>query len=74
MLKLRWQRRPDISTKAQPLVTVGVVRLQAQMVSGSGDIVGAPFKLAKLRVRVVGSGDVKLKGRVADDLTVEIKG
>lgn len=73
-LKLRWKRGYDIQSKVVPEVTVVVVRLQALMVSGSGDIVAERLQQAKLLVRVEGSGDVKLDGLSADELKVEIKG
>jgi len=74
VLKLRWKRWSDILTQVKPVVTVVVGRLQALMVSGSGDIVAEPLTQPKLLARVEGSGNVKLDGLAADELKIEIKG
>ena len=74
VLKLRWKRWSDIKTKVEPVVTVVVVRLQALLVNGSGDIVAEQLVQPRLLARVEGSGDVKLNGLVADELKIEIKG
>ena len=67
-LELGFKKGAGFSTRNPVVATIDLVTLKSLSISGSGDIVGDALKTPGLAVAITGSGNVRLKQLVADEV------
>jgi Putative auto-transporter adhesin, head GIN domain len=73
-LELTFKKGTNLSTRSPVVATIDLVTLKSLSIAGAGDIVGDALKTPGLAVTITGSGNVRLKQLIADEVSAKVSG